>query len=53
MRSLISKESTLEVERDSLLTNLDRIGSVEELGGDFTERKIILLRYPVRKAPHM
>ena len=53
MRPNIPREIPLEIEKGSLLSNLDTIGPSNDLGGDFMERKIILLRYPARKAPQI
>jgi len=49
MRPIPSKDIKLEIEKGSLLSDLDNVGQFNPLAGDFSERKIMLLRYPVRK----
>jgi hypothetical protein len=39
----------LDIEKDSLISNIDNISGLSDFNGDFTERKIILLRYPAPK----
>lgn len=41
------KREALEIERSSLISDVDSIGPVGQVDNDFGSRKIILLRYPV------
>ena len=49
MRPISPREVKLEIEKGSLLSDIDSIGPFSDLSGDFGERKIILLRYPIKK----
>ncbi|MCU0799743.1 MAG: hypothetical protein MUC62_08755 [Candidatus Thermoplasmatota archaeon] len=41
----------LEVERDSLLSNLDSVGPQDQFEHDMGSRNILLFRYPHQKRP--
>lgn len=43
------RREALEIEQSSLISSMKRIGPVGQIDEDFESRKIILLRYPVRK----
>jgi len=48
-RSLLTSEDSMEIEGNSLINNLDSIGDRVWQDGDLGNRRIVLLRYPVRK----
>lgn len=48
-RPIPMRKTILDIEKNSLTSNLDNVSPFGSLESDFVEREIILLRYPVRK----